>query len=123
MKSGRQVAIVVSGEFASRLCGSSDIFGDRDEGRRPSASINFVTVHDGFTLADLVSYNAKHNDANGENNQDGENNNQSWNCGAEGPTDDAKVNTLRRKQRRTSGPILSYSYRREAGFLMPRYPS
>jgi glycogen operon protein len=88
------------GEFASRLCGSSDIFGDRDEGRRPSASINFVTVHDGFTLTDLVSYDVKHNEANTENNRDGTDDNRSWNCGVEGPTSDQGVLDLRARQKR-----------------------
>ena len=69
-------------------------------GRRPSASINLVTVHDGFTLADLVSYDAKHNEANGEGNRDGTDDNRSWNCGVEGPTDDAEVLALRTRQRR-----------------------
>ena len=87
-------------EFASRLCGSSDIYGDRAEGRRPSASINFVTVHDGFTLDDLVSYDQKHNEANGENNRDGSDDNRSWNCGLEGPTDDPDVLALRARQER-----------------------
>jgi isoamylase len=87
-------------EFASRLCGSSDIYGDRAEGRRPSASVNFVTVHDGLTLRDLVSYDQKHNEANGENNRDGTNDNRSWNCGVEGPTDDPDVLTLRARQER-----------------------
>ncbi|WP_077096807.1 glycogen debranching protein GlgX [Mycobacterium terramassiliense] len=87
-------------EFASRLCGSSDIYGDRAERRRPSASINFVTVHDGFTLTDLVSYDQKHNEANGENNRDGTDDNRSWNCGAEGPTDDPGVLALRARQKR-----------------------
>jgi glycogen operon protein len=86
------------GEIAYRLTGSPDIY--QHDGRRPYASVNFITSHDGFTLNDLVSYNEKHNQANGENNQDGDNNNQSWNCGAEGVTDDDKINTLRRKQRR-----------------------
>ncbi|NVM96479.1 glycogen debranching protein GlgX [Arthrobacter wenxiniae] len=86
------------GEFASRLTGSSDLYGH--SGRRPAASINFVTAHDGFTLADLVSYNDKHNEANGEGNRDGESINRSWNCGVEGPTDDAAVNTLRARQQR-----------------------
>jgi len=85
-------------EFGSRLTGSSDLY--QDDGRRPLASINFVTCHDGFTLRDLVSYNDKHNEANGENNRDGESFNRSWNCGAEGPTDDAKVNALRGRQAR-----------------------
>src|ERR1700740_1233988 len=87
-------------EFASRLCGASDIYGDREEGRRPSASVNFVTVHDGFTLNDLVSYDQKHNEANGEGNRDGTDDNRSWNCGAEGPTEDPGVNELRARQKR-----------------------
>jgi isoamylase len=86
------------GEFASRISGSSDLY--QDDGRRPVASINFVTCHDGFTLADLVSYNDKHNEANGEDNRDGESHNRSWNCGVEGPTADAEVLALRAKQRR-----------------------
>jgi isoamylase len=86
------------GEFASRLTGSADLY--EHTGRRPVASINFVTAHDGFTLLDLVSYNEKHNDANGEGNNDGESNNQSWNCGVEGPTDDPEVNALRARQQR-----------------------
>ncbi len=86
------------GEFASRLSGSSDLYAS--SGRRPIASVNFVTAHDGFTLADLVSYNAKHNEANGEGNADGENTNRSWNCGVEGPTDDPEVRTLRARQQR-----------------------
>ncbi|MDV3123737.1 glycogen debranching protein GlgX [Mycobacterium sp. 21AC1] len=85
-------------EFASRLTGSADLY--EQTGRRPFASINFVIAHDGFTLRDLVSYNEKHNDANGEDNQDGESNNKSWNCGAEGPTDDPAVNALRARQQR-----------------------
>src|SRR5262245_7511330 len=85
-------------EFATRLSGSSDLFGD--DGRKPYASINFVTCHDGFTLQDLVSYNGKHNNANGEGNRDGADNNDSWNCGAEGPIDDAGVNILRERQKR-----------------------
>ncbi len=85
-------------EFATRLSGSSDLY--QDDGRKPYASINFVTCHDGFNLHDLVSYNEKHNEANGENNQDGSNDNQSWNCGAEGPTDDPAVNALRWQQKR-----------------------
>lgn len=85
-------------EFASRITGSSDLY--QSDGRHPSASINFVTAHDGFTLADLVSYNDKHNDANGEGNNDGESHNRSWNCGAEGPTDDPGVRALRRRQQR-----------------------
>ncbi|MGB3335424.1 MAG: glycogen debranching protein GlgX [Mycobacterium sp.] len=84
------------GEFASRLTGSSDLY--EATGRRPSASINFVTCHDGFTLADLVSYNEKHNEANGEDNRDGESHNRSWNCGVEGPTDDPEILALRAHQ-------------------------
>ncbi|MFT4051376.1 MAG: glycogen debranching protein GlgX [Microbacterium sp.] len=86
------------GEFASRLTGSADLY--EHSGRRPVASINFVTAHDGFTLRDLVSYNEKHNDANGENGNDGESHNRSWNCGAEGPTDDSAIMTLRSRQQR-----------------------
>ncbi|BCQ09295.1 glycogen operon protein GlgX [Mycobacterium heckeshornense] len=86
------------GEFASRLTGSSDLY--EATGRRPSASINFVTCHDGFTLADLVSYNEKHNEANGEDNLDGESHNRSWNCGVEGPTDDPEILALRGRQMR-----------------------
>jgi isoamylase len=86
------------GEFASRVTGSSDLY--RAGGRAPLASINFVTAHDGFTLTDLVSYNLKHNEANGEDNRDGDNNNRSWNCGVEGPTDDAVVRALRERQKR-----------------------
>jgi len=85
-------------EFASRLTGSADLY--EHTGRRPVASINFVTAHDGFTLRDLVSYNDKHNEANGEGNRDGESNNRSWNCGAEGPTEDPAVNALRARQQR-----------------------
>jgi len=86
------------GEFASRLTGSADLY--EGDGRRPVASINFVTAHDGFTLADLVSYNEKHNDANGEENKDGESENRSWNSGVEGPTDDPAVLGLRARQQR-----------------------
>src|SRR5918997_2820252 len=86
------------GEFASRLTGSSDLYAHSD--RRPTASVNFVTAHDGFTLRDLVSYNSKHNEANGENNNDGESHNRSWNCGVEGDTDDPAVNALRLRQQR-----------------------
>src|ERR1700751_1373303 len=86
------------GEFASRLTGSADLY--EDTARRPVASINFVTAHDGFTLRDLVSYNEKHNEANQEDNNDGESNNKSWNCGIEGPTDDPEVNALRARQQR-----------------------
>jgi len=84
--------------FANRLTGSSDPYATT--GRRPYASVNFVTAHDGFTLRDLVSYNEKHNEANGENNADGANDNNSWNCGAEGPTDDPNINALRSRQQR-----------------------
>lgn len=83
-------------EFASRLTGSSDLY--ESSGRRPMASINFVTAHDGFTMHDLVSYNGKHNEANGEGGADGESNNRAWNCGAEGPTDDPQINALRERQ-------------------------
>jgi isoamylase len=86
------------GEFASRLTGSSDLY--QSDTRRPTASVNFVTAHDGFTLRDLVSYNEKHNEANGEDSKDGENFNRSWNCGVEGPTDDAAINELRSRQQR-----------------------
>jgi isoamylase len=86
------------GEFASRLTGSADLY--EHSARRPVASINFVTAHDGFTLRDLVSYNDKHNEANGEDNRDGESYNRSWNCGHEGPTDDPEVNALRARQQR-----------------------
>ena len=86
------------GEFASRITGSSDLY--QHDGRRPYASINFVTAHDGFTLYDLVSYNHKHNDANGEGNRDGADDNRSWNCGAEGGTDDPAVLELRHRQQR-----------------------
>ena len=84
-------------DFATRLTGSADLYG---RGRRPTASINLITVHDGFTLADLASYDVKHNDANGEGNSDGTGDNRSWNCGAEGPTSDVAVKALRRQQRR-----------------------
>ncbi|MEO8248937.1 MAG: glycogen debranching protein GlgX [Burkholderiales bacterium] len=86
------------GEFAQRLTGSSDLY-DRAS-RRPSASVNFITAHDGFTLADLVSYDKKHNEANGEHNRDGTDHNQSWNCGVEGPTSDPEVLALRARQQR-----------------------
>jgi glycogen operon protein len=85
-------------EFANRFTGSSDLY--ESSGRRPYASINFFTSHDGFTLADLVSYNDKHNEANGQGNADGENHNRSWNCGHEGPTRDAAVRSLRERQKR-----------------------
>ncbi len=87
------------GEFAYRFTGSPDLYFQMN-GRRPNASINFITAHDGFTLNDLVSYNEKHNEANGENSQDGESHNRSWNCGVEGETDDPEVLQLREKQRR-----------------------
>ena len=89
----RQVA-----DLGYRLTGSSDLY--EQDGRRPSASVNFVTAHDGFTLADLVAYNGKHNEANGEDNRDGTDDNESWNCGAEGPTDDPAVVALRTRQQR-----------------------
>jgi glycogen operon protein len=85
-------------EFASRFGGSSDLY--EYDGRRPFASINFITAHDGFTLRDLVSYNEKHNDANGEGNRDGTDDNRSWNCGVEGPSDDPQVLALRARQQR-----------------------
>ncbi len=88
----------VVGDLAYRLTGSSDLYAH--SGRRPYASINFVTAHDGFTLQDLVSYNEKHNEANGEDNRDGNNDNRSWNCGVEGPTDDPNILALRAKQKR-----------------------
>jgi glycogen operon protein len=84
-------------EFAYRLCGSSDLY--EQSGRRPYASVNFVTCHDGFALNDLVSYNDKHNEANGEDNRDGSNDNLSWNCGAEGPTEDPAIRKLRERQK------------------------
>jgi isoamylase len=86
------------GEFGYRFTGSSDLY--ELTGRRPYASVNFITAHDGFTLHDLVSYNDKHNEANGEDNRDGENHNRSWNCGEEGPTDDPEINRLRSRQKR-----------------------
>ena len=95
--SGRATAARVS-EFATRLAGSSDLYAW--SGRQPYASINFITCHDGFTLQDLVSYNDKHNEANGEDNRDGANDNNSWNCGVEGPTDDPAIRELRERQKR-----------------------
>ena len=86
------------GELALRLTGSGDIYAS--DRRVPTASVNFVTAHDGFTMADLTAYNEKHNEANGEDNRDGETDNRSWNCGVEGPTDDPAVNELRARQRR-----------------------
>ena len=94
-------------EFASRLTGSSDLY--ETSGRRPVASINFVTCHDGFTLADLVSYDHKHNEPNGENNADGTDDNRSWNCGAEGPSADPAITTLRARQRRNFLATLLFS--------------
>ena len=88
-------------EFATRLAGSSDLYAW--SGRLPYASINFITCHDGFTLQDLVSYNDKHNEANGEDNQDGTNDNNSWNCGAEGPTDDPAIKALRSAEAQPGG--------------------
>ena len=95
------------GEFTQRFAGSSDIF--RRDGRLPSASVNFITAHDGFTLQDLVSYNHKHNEANGENNQDGHNRNHSWNCGIEGPATSAAINALRRQYKRAMMTTLMFS--------------
>jgi isoamylase len=95
------------GEFASRLTGSSDLY--EATGRRPGASINFVTAHDGFTLNDLVSYNEKHNLANGEDNRDGESHNRSWNCGVDGPTDDPDIMALRGRQMRNFWATLMLS--------------
>ena len=86
------------GEFARRFTGSADLY--EAAGKKPGASVNFITAHDGFTLHDLVSYNGKHNEANGEDNRDGNDNNRSWNCGAEGPTDDPEINALRERQKR-----------------------
>jgi glycogen operon protein len=97
----------VVSELATRLSGSSDLY--EQSGRRPYASINFITAHDGFTLADLVSYNEKHNEANGENNADGENHNLSWNCGVEGPTSDRRILELRARQRRNLMATLMLS--------------
>lgn len=88
----------LASEIGYRLTGSSDLY--QSDGRKPSASINFMTAHDGFTLRDTVSFNDKHNDANGEGNNDGHNDNKSWNCGVEGPTDDAEINALRSRQQR-----------------------
>jgi glycogen operon protein len=92
-------------EVAQRLSGSTDLYGER----AATASVNFITCHDGFTLLDLVSYNGKHNEANGENNRDGANDNLSWNCGAEGPTEDAAVNALRRRQVKNAAALLFLS--------------
>ena len=95
------------GELAARLAGSEEIFGT--QGRAPSASVNFVTAHDGFTLQDLVSYNDKHNEANHEGNRDGSHHNLSWNCGAEGQTEDAAINDLRTRQKRNFLATLLFS--------------
>jgi glycogen operon protein len=94
-------------EFATRFCGSSDLYEWSD--RRPHASINFITCHDGFTLHDLVSYNEKHNEANGENNRDGSSDNHSWNCGVEGPSDDPKIKALRERKKRSMLATLLFS--------------
>ncbi|KFI68761.1 Glycogen operon protein GlgX [Bifidobacterium magnum] len=94
-------------EFTSRFMGSSDLY--QANGRRPVASVNFVTAHDGFTMHDLVSYNSKHNIANGEDNRDGENNNRSWNCGVEGPTQAPDVLALRQRQMRNMFATLLFS--------------
>src|SRR5262249_54882528 len=95
------------GEVATRLAGSSDLFAD--DLRTPASSINFVTCHDGFTLADLVSFDGKHNEANGEDNRDGSSDNLSWNCGAEGDTGDAAVLALRRRQAKNFTAVLLLS--------------
>jgi glycogen operon protein len=95
------------GQFASRFTGSSDLY--QSDGRDPFASINFVTAHDGFTLRDLVSYNKKHNEANGEGNHDGSDDNRSWNCGAEGESNDPEVNALRARQQRNFLATLLFS--------------
>ena len=94
-------------EFATRFCGSADMY---SRGRRPTASVNLITVHDGFTLRDLVSYNDKHNEANGQDNHDGTDDNRSWNCGAEGPTDDPAVLALRARQSRAILTTLLLSF-------------
>src|SRR5213078_4817618 len=88
----------MAGALATRLCGSADLYEETE--RQPRHSVNFITCHDGFTLHDLVSYNQKHNEANGEGNRDGSDDNNSWNCGVEGPTDDPAVNALRARQKR-----------------------
>jgi isoamylase len=93
------------GEIAKRIEGSPDLYADRG----PTASVNFITCHDGFSLIDLFSYNEKHNEANGEHNRDGANDNYSWNCGAEGPTDDPNINKLRRQLIKNSVAILMIS--------------
>ncbi len=96
------------GEFADRFAGSADLYGTA--GRRPTSSVNLITVHDGFTLRDLVSYDDKHNEDNGEDNRDGTSDNRSWNCGAEGPTDDPGVNALRARQSRAMLTTLMLSF-------------
>jgi glycogen operon protein len=95
-------------EFATRFSGSSDLYGSAR--RRPTASVNLITVHDGFTLRDMVSYNDKHNEANGEGNRDGSTDNRSWNCGAEGPTEDQAINALRARQSRAMLSTLLLSF-------------
>src|SRR6202034_5582 len=96
------------GEFATRFCGSSDLYAR--EHRRPTASVNLITVHDGFTLRDLVSYDGKHTEANGESNRDGTSDNRSWNCGAEGQTADAGIQALRARQSRAMLATLLLSF-------------
>jgi len=95
------------GEVAYRLTGSPDLY--QHDGRRPYASVNFITSHDGYTLNDLVSYNDKHNEANGDENRDGDGHNRSWNCGIEGPTDDPSIDSLRRRQQRNFLAMLFLS--------------
>jgi isoamylase len=102
---GRDVGVA---EFATRFSGSSDLY--RAARRRPTASVNLITVHDGFTVRDLVSYDRKHNEANGEENRDGTDDNRSWNCGAEGPTSDPDVNALRARQSRAMLSTLLLSF-------------
>jgi isoamylase len=97
----------LASDFATRIAGSSDLY--QDDGRKPYASINFITCHDGFTLQDLVSYEQKHNEANGENNQDGASDNNSWNCGVEGPSDDPNIIALRERQKRNFIATLMFS--------------
>jgi isoamylase len=97
------------GEFATRFCGSSDLYSGAER-RRPSASVNLFTVHDGFTLRDLVSYNNKHNEADGEQNRDGTDDNRSWNCGVEGPTSDPSIEALRERQSRAMLTTLLLSF-------------
>jgi glycogen operon protein len=97
----------LASELATRLTGSSDLY--EGNGRKPYASINFITAHDGFSLQDLVSYDQKHNDANGEENRDGADDNNSWNCGAEGPTEDASILALRERQKRNLFASMMFS--------------